>query len=69
MDNMTLQQYLNLYNQPLSDDSLDAIVTLSEVAQDLKKKKDKKEKMKLVDEGGQVIKNGMKQVEVARGVA
>jgi hypothetical protein len=41
---MTLQQYLNLYNQPLSDDSLDAIVTLSEVAQDLKKKKDKKKK-------------------------
>jgi hypothetical protein len=48
---------------------MDAIVTLSEVAQDLKKKKDKKKKMKLVDEGGQVIKNGMKQAEVAGGAA
>jgi hypothetical protein len=44
MDNMILQQYLNLYKQPLSENSVDAIMTLSEVAQDLKKKDRKKKK-------------------------
>jgi hypothetical protein len=46
MDNMILQQYLNLYKQPLSENSVDAIMTLSEVAQDLKKKKKDRKKKK-----------------------
>jgi hypothetical protein len=46
MDNMTLQQYLNLYKQPLFEDSMDAIMTLSKVSQSLKKKKKEKKKKK-----------------------
>jgi hypothetical protein len=44
MDNMTLQKYLNLYKQPLFEDSMDAIMTLSKVSQSLKKKKKEKKK-------------------------
>jgi hypothetical protein len=53
MDNLTLQKYLNLYKQPMSDASLDAITTLSEAVQELKKKKkDKKKKKKAGEEAG-----------------
>jgi hypothetical protein len=39
---MTLQNYLDQYKQPLSEQSMDAIVKLSEVAKEKKKKnKDK----------------------------
>jgi hypothetical protein len=45
LDNMTLNQYLNLYKCPLTDESMEAIKTLSEVVVDKKKKKkDKKKK-------------------------
>jgi hypothetical protein len=46
LEDMTLQQYLNLYKQPLLEDSMQAIVTLTEVAVNKQKKqaKDKKSK-------------------------
>lgn len=50
MDNMTLQQYVNLYKQPLTEDNVLAIEKLTEVA--TKKKKEKKtKKKKLAEEG------------------
>jgi hypothetical protein len=52
MDNLTLQKYLNLYKQPMSDASLDAITTLSEAVQELKKKKKDKKKKKAGEEAG-----------------
>jgi hypothetical protein len=52
MDNMTLQQYLNLYKQPLFEDSMDAIMTLSKVSQSLKKKKKEKKKKRTGDAAG-----------------
>jgi hypothetical protein len=43
MDNLTLQHYINTYKQPLFKESMEAIETLTEVAEAKKKqKKDKK---------------------------
>jgi spore cortex formation protein SpoVR/YcgB (stage V sporulation) len=42
MDTMTLQQYLDMYKQPLTEKSMDAISKLTEVAVDKTKKKKKK---------------------------
>jgi hypothetical protein len=44
MDTMTLQQYLDMYKQPLSAKTMDAINNLTEVAVDKAKKKKKKQK-------------------------
>jgi hypothetical protein len=45
LDSMTLQQYLNMYKRPLSEEAMEAITQLSEVAaKKKKKKKDKKKK-------------------------
>jgi hypothetical protein len=51
LDSMTLNQYLQLYKQPLSDDAMQAIVKLTDVAvqkkeKKTKAKKDKKDKAK-----------------------
>jgi hypothetical protein len=48
MDNMTLQQYLNMYKQPLTEEYVEAIRKLADIAE--KKKKKKKNKKKKVDE-------------------
>jgi hypothetical protein len=52
LDNMTLQNYLNMYKQPLSEESIAAMQKLTEVALEKKPKKKGKEK-KLVGEGKQ----------------
>jgi hypothetical protein len=41
-DNMTLKDYLKMYRKPLSKGSVEAIVKLTKVAQE-KKKKDRQE--------------------------
>jgi hypothetical protein len=38
-DNMTLQQYLDMYKQPLTDQAMEAILKLTEVVESKKKKK------------------------------
>jgi uridine kinase len=43
LDSMTLQQYLDMYKQPMSEESIEAITKLSEVIVE-KKKKEKKKK-------------------------
>jgi hypothetical protein len=48
LDSMTLQQYLNMYKRPLSEEAMEAITQLSEVA--AKKKKKKKDKKKCADD-------------------
>jgi hypothetical protein len=45
-DKLTLQQYLDLYNQPLNDSSTDAILNLTKVAVEKEKKKKKQKKAK-----------------------
>jgi hypothetical protein len=42
MDSMTLQQYLDMYKQPLLNESMEAIVKLIEMTEEKKKKMDKK---------------------------
>jgi hypothetical protein len=42
MDNLTLQQYIDLYKHPLTDQSIEVIVELTDVVEDNKKKKKKK---------------------------
>jgi hypothetical protein len=45
LDNITLQQYLDMYNHPLNDDSIEAISKVSEVTNDAKssyKRKDQR---------------------------
>jgi hypothetical protein len=39
LDNLTLQQYVDMYKQPLIDQSMEVILKLSEVAVDKEKKK------------------------------
>jgi hypothetical protein len=43
---MTLNQYLEMYNKPLNEDSMQAIIKLIEVATEKQKKKKKKKKKK-----------------------
>jgi hypothetical protein len=42
LDNLTLQQYLEMYKQPLTEHSIEAITKLSEVVEGKKKKKNGK---------------------------
>jgi hypothetical protein len=48
MEDMTLQQYLDMYKQPLNEESLKAIEKLTEIDGGLKKKKKDKKKEKRV---------------------
>jgi hypothetical protein len=44
---MTLNQYLEMYNKPLNEDSMQAIIKLIEVATEKQKKKNEKRKKKV----------------------
>jgi hypothetical protein len=46
LDSMALQQYLNMYKIPLSEEAMEAITQFSEVAAESKKKKNDKKKYK-----------------------
>jgi hypothetical protein len=46
LEGMTLQQYIDMYKQPLSKNSREAILKLTEVAMEKKKKKNKDKKDK-----------------------
>jgi ABC-type transport system involved in cytochrome bd biosynthesis fused ATPase/permease subunit len=60
LDNMTLQQYLDMYKEPLSKEAMGAIVKLTKVAEDKKKmKKDKKDKAK--KKKGEAVAMGSKK--------
>jgi hypothetical protein len=50
LDSTTLQQYLNMYKSPLSEEAMEAITQLSEVAAKKKKKKKDKKKKKCADD-------------------
>jgi hypothetical protein len=41
LEQMTLQQYMNMYKEPLVDDSMNAILNLTEVAEEKEKKRSK----------------------------
>jgi hypothetical protein len=44
LDDMTLKQYLDMYKKPLNEDSMEAILKLTEVAAEKRKKKNKDKK-------------------------
>ncbi|GJM90736.1 hypothetical protein PR202_ga07044 [Eleusine coracana subsp. coracana] len=44
LDDLTIQEYLNIYNKPLTDEVVQAIKTFTDVANEKKKKKDKRMK-------------------------
>jgi hypothetical protein len=46
LEGMTLQQYIDMYKQPLSENSRETILKLSEVAMEKKKKNNKDKKNK-----------------------
>jgi hypothetical protein len=47
LEDLTLQQYIDMYKHPLSEESMATVMKLTEVAQGKqKKKKDKKKKKK-----------------------
>jgi hypothetical protein len=64
-DNMTLQQYVEMYKQPLSQESMEAIEKLTEVVTNKQKKKkgvkEKEEEKKTVQVG--VVNEGKKRVK------
>jgi hypothetical protein len=61
LDNKTLKQYLEMYKQPLSKDSVEAIVKLSDISEEKKKRKDKKKKAKTEEAGKNSEKKGKKK--------
>jgi hypothetical protein len=75
LDDMTLHQYLQLYKQPLLEDSMQAIIKLTEVAVDkqnkkgkdkkVKKEKPKKKSKKMVNEDPPLDKKKAKLSKVA----
>jgi hypothetical protein len=50
LDDVTLQQYVDMYKQPLSDQSMEVIFQLTEVAKDKKMKKKGKSKKKKIED-------------------
>jgi hypothetical protein len=50
MEQLTLQQYIDMYKQPLSDKSMEAIIKLTEVSCEKQKKKKKSKKDKAQEE-------------------
>jgi hypothetical protein len=64
-DNMTLQQYVEMYKQPLSQESMEAIEKLTEVVTNKQKKKkgvkEKEEEKKTVQVG--VVNEGKQKVK------
>jgi hypothetical protein len=63
MDNMTLQQYIDMYKQPLNEDALDAIQALTKVADDVNSKKKKKKDKKNKKEGADCTATNCKGVK------
>jgi hypothetical protein len=63
---MTLQNYLDQYKQPLSEQSMDAIVKLSEVAKE-KKKKNKDKYKKAPIKNGKAKEKAKKKATPAMG--
>jgi hypothetical protein len=59
LDAMMLQQYLDLYKQPMSEQSLEAIQKLTKVAVEKKKKKLKNKKLNQAEAHEQIIKKSM----------
>jgi predicted solute-binding protein len=53
LDAMTIQQYLDVYRRQLSEQSMEAIRKLSEIAEEKKKKK--KEKKNIAEEATKVV--------------
>jgi hypothetical protein len=51
LDNMALQQYLNMYKNPLSEETMEAIIKLTQVTEEKKKsKKDGKKKKEVAED-------------------
>jgi hypothetical protein len=63
LDNITLHQYLDMYNHPLNDESIEAISKLVVVTNEDKKKK-KKDKKKLLKDEKKKKKKKKKKKEV-----
>jgi hypothetical protein len=73
LNNITLQQYLDIHKKPMAEESLDAIMKLSEVAEERKKKK-KVSKRKISEDSakkteGKKEKNGKKGSAAALALA
>jgi predicted RecB family endonuclease len=54
LDAMTIQQYLDVYKRQLSEQSMEAIRKLSEIAEEKKKKK-KEKKKNIAEEATKVV--------------
>jgi hypothetical protein len=65
LDSMTLKQYLDMYKQPLNEESMEAIEKLTEVVVDKKSKKDKKKKKK--KKGKEGLNSAAKKQEKKKG--
>jgi hypothetical protein len=67
LDSMTLKQYLDMYKQPLNEESMEAIEKLTEVVVDKKSKKDKKKKKKKKKKGKEGLNSAAKKQEKKKG--
>jgi hypothetical protein len=66
LDDMTRNQYLEMYKKPITKDSMAAIISLTEVIQDKKKDKNKK-KQKITEITANKAKEGHKKEKGAPG--
>lgn len=69
MDNMTLRQYINMYKKPLEKESMEAIMQLTEVAQEKKMKNKEKKKKKKKKQGFEGKKKELKKGKAAPAAA
>jgi hypothetical protein len=69
LDNRTLQQYMDMYKKPLTEQTMDTIIKLTKVTDEKKKKKQKKEKKeKKIKKKDNKDKRSKKQKLTPKGV-
>jgi hypothetical protein len=68
LDNLTLQQYMDMYNQPLTEQAIEAINKLSKISTSSKKMKGKKNKV-MMEPVIEELKKGKKKCKGGGGGA
>lgn len=65
LDHLTLQQYIDIYKHPLSEEAMNAVITLTEVAAAKKKTKKKKQQAAMIIDA---VKKPAKQLKLATAI-
>jgi alanyl-tRNA synthetase len=69
LDNLTLQQYMDMYNQPLTEQAIEVINKLSKISTSSKKMKGKKKNKVMMEPVIEELKKGKKKCNGGGGGA